>query len=177
VIPIARPLALFGLLFVGIAIDGAWLSRLPLGLSPDLVVLVLISAAVRGGLPTGAVLGATAGYLRDLASGTPLGVHTFAYLVVGIAAGSTMTLLDFDQRLVPAATAAVATMLTALVTGGVVLATGLASVDWLQLLGVAAIVAAINAVLARPVDALVRGAERAASRRHPTKAIGYRVFR
>ena len=174
---IARPLLLLALLFAGIAVDGAWLSRVPLGLAPDLVVLVLISAAVRGGLPTGALLGVTAGYLRDLASGTPLGVYTFAYLVVGIAAGSMMTMLDFDERLVPAMTATVATILVSLVTGVVVVVTGLATVDWLELLGTGAIVAVINAMLARPVDALVRAAERAARRRHPAKPIAYRVFR
>jgi len=174
---VTRPLLLFGLLFAGLAVDGAWLSRVPLGFAPDLVVLVLIAAAVRGGLPTGALLGATAGYLRDVAGGSPLGVYTLAYLVVGIAAGSMMTLLDFDQRFVPAMTAAGATMLVSLVTGGVVVVTGLASVAWLDLLGSSAIVAGMNAVLARPVDALVRGAERAARRRHPSKPIAYRVFR
>ena len=175
--PMARPLLLFGLLFTGIAVDGAWLSRVLWGLAPDLVLLVLLSAAVRGGLPTGALLGATAGYLRDLASGTPLGVYTFAYLVAGIAAGSMTTVLDFDQRPVPAATAAVATLLLSLLTGVVVVVTGLATVDWLELLWSGAIAAAINAVLARPVDALVRGAERAARRRHRAKPIAYRVFR
>ncbi len=172
-----RPLLLVGMLFAGTVIDGAWLSRLPLGISPDLVVLVLISAAVRGGLPTGALLGATAGYLRDLASGNPLGVYTFAYLVVGLAAGSTMTLLDFNQRLVPAMTAGVATVLVYLVAAWAVAVTGLAPVNWLDLVGSAAIVAPANALLARPVDALVRRAEYVARRRHPAKAIGYRVFR
>jgi rod shape-determining protein MreD len=172
-----RPLLLCALLFAGIAVDGAWLSRVPMGLAPDIVILVLLSAAVRGGLATGALLGAAAGYLRDVAGGTPLGVYTFAYLVVGIAAGSMMTLLDFDQRFVPAMTAAGATLLVSIVTGAVVAATGLASVAWLDLMASAAMVAGINAALARPMDALVQGVERAARRRHPSKPIAYRVLR
>lgn len=175
--PIARPLALVGLLLAGTALDGAWLSRLPAGLAPDLTLLVLISAAVRGGLVTGALLGATAGYLRDLASGTPLGIHTFAYLIVGIAAGSAIAMLDFDQRFVPAATGAVATMGLSLLTAGVVIVTGLAPVDWFTLVLGAAPAGGVNALLARPVDAVVRAAERAARRRYPTRAIGYRIFR
>lgn len=172
-----RPLILCALLFAGIAIDGAWLSRVPMGLAPDLVVLVLISAAVRRGLPTGALLGAAAGYLRDVAGGTPLGVHTFAYLVVGITAGSMMTLVDFDHGFTAAMTAAGATMLVSLVTGAVVAATGLAPVAWLELVKGAAVVAGINAVLARPIDALVQSAERAGRRRHPSKPIAYRMVR
>lgn len=172
-----RPLLLVGLLFAGTAIDGAWLSRLPFGIAPDLAVLVLISAAVRGGLPTGALLGGAAGYLRDLASGTPLGVYTLVYLIVGCAAGSTMTILDFNQRLVPAMTAAVATVLVSLLAGGVITVTGLAPVNWLDLVWSAAIVASANALFARPVDALVCRAEHVARRQHPAKAIGYRVFR
>ncbi len=46
--------ALFvGLIVAGTVITGAWLSRLPLPASPDLVLLVVLAAAMRRGVETG----------------------------------------------------------------------------------------------------------------------------
>jgi hypothetical protein len=86
-------------------------------------------------------------------------------------------MLDFDQRFVPAATGAAATLGLSLLTAGTVIATGLAPVDWPRLLLTGAAAGTINACLARPVDLIVRGAERAVRRRYATTPIGYRVLR
>lgn len=171
-----RTVLLGVLLAGGTLIDSAWLSRLPLPALPDLVLLVVVVAAVRRGLETGALLGAAAGYLRDLTNGSPLGVFTIAYLAVGVAAGSAMSVVDFDQRPAPAAVAVAATVLLHLTVGAVVAATGLASVPWM-VLGQGLVVAAVlNALLARPVDNLVRWVDRVSRPRFPAKAIGYRLW-
>ncbi len=170
--------ALLGLLLAGgTLIDSAWFSRLPLPAVPDLVLLVVVVAGVRGGLVSGTLLGAAGGYLRDLTSGSPLGVFTITYLVVGIAAGSAMSVVDLDQWPAPAATAAAASALVYLTGGAVVAATGLATVEWMPLLQGLVVAAALNAPLARPVDVLIQWVDRTSRRRFPAKAIGYRVWR
>src|SRR3990172_9934606 len=95
--------ALFGMfLAAAAAVEGAWLSRLPLPAAPDLLLLIVVAAGVRRGLEAGALLGVTAGYVRDLTGGSPLGIFTFAYLAAGVAAGSVMSVVDFNHRLAPA---------------------------------------------------------------------------
>lgn len=170
--------SLLGLLLaLGAAIDSAWLSRLALPAFPDFVMLVIVVAGVRGGLVTGTLLGASGGYLRDLTTGSPLGVFTLTYLVVGIAAGSAMALVDFDRWPGLAATAAAASGLVHLVGAAVIAATGLGNVEWIALLQVLVVAAVLNAPLARPTDAVVRWVDRVSRRRFPEKAIGYRLWR
>ncbi len=171
-------IVLLGLLLMsGTLLDSAWLSRLRLAASPDLVLLVVVVAGVRGGLVNGTLLGASAGYLRDLVTGSPLGVFTMGYLLVGVAAGSMISVVDLDQASAPAAAAAIATALLHLIVSTIVTATGVAGVQWPVLIQGLIVAAAVNAALARPVDRLVRWVDRVAYRRFPEKAIGYRVWR
>lgn len=171
-------IALLGLLLMaGTVIESAWLSRLRLPGGPDLVLLIVVVAGVRGGLLNGTLLGLTAGYLRDLTSGSPLGVFTMGYLVVGVAAGSAISVVDLDDVFAPGAAAAGASALLHLTVGAVVAATGAAPVDGIALLEGLGLAAVLNAPLARPVDALVRWVDRVTRRRFPEKAIGYRVLR
>jgi rod shape-determining protein MreD len=165
------------LLSVVAAVEGAWLSRLPLPAAPDILLLIVIAAGVRRGLETGALLGAAAGYVRDLTSGSPLGVFTFAYLLTGVAAGSVMAVVDFSHRLAPALMAAAGTAVMYLVSGALVAAAGLASAPWAgfvpDLLGAVA----INALVVRAADALYCRVEQWSHRPFPEKAIGYRILR
>ena len=165
------------LLAAATVVGSAWLSRLPLPAVPDLVMLIVLSAGIRRGLETGALLGAAGGYLRDLTSGGPLGLYTFVYVILGTAAGSTMTVVNLNQRWVPTAAAAAATGLVYLTSGAVVAMTGVATVQWMPLIQSMVAAAALNALLARPLDGLVCWVDRIARRRYPAKAIGYRVPR
>jgi len=169
-----RVALLAGLIAAGVVINGAWLSRLPLPAAPDLVLLVVLAAAMRRGLETGALLGVAAGYLRDLVGGSPLGLYTLSYLIMGASAGAAMTMVDLQQRRMPAVTAALGTALLYATSGLVVTATGVAPVQWASLAMVAAAAALLNAVLARPVDTLVGWADRLTQRRYAARVIGHR---
>jgi len=170
--------ALFiGLVAAGTVINGAWLSRLPLPASPDLVLLVVLAAAMRRGVETGVLMGAAAGYLRDLVGGSPLGLFTVAYLALGAAAGATVTLVDLQQRHMPAVTAVLGTAFLYAASGLMVALTGLADVQWATLAFDAAVAALLNAALARPVDALVGWADGLPQRRYAARAAGLRGLR
>ena len=174
----ATRIALLAILLIsGTLIDSAWLSRLRLPALPDPVLLVVMVAGLRGGLVNGVLLGVAAGYLRDLVSGSPLGVFTMGYVLVGVAAGSMTSVVDLDQPAAPAVAAAGATALLHLSVSAIVVATGVATVQWPTLLEGLIVAAAINAVLARQVDRLVNWVDRVSYRRFPEKAIGYRVWR
>lgn len=166
-----------GLIAAAVVVGGAWLSRLPLPAAPDLLLLVVLAAAMRRGVETGVLIGAAAGYLRDLVGGSPLGLFTLCYLLVGATAGAAKTLVDVQQRRVPAFTAAVGTVLLSAVLGFVVTLTGLAAVHWTALAWDAAVSAVLNAVLARPVYAVVAWADGLPQRRYAARAAGLRGVR
>ncbi|MDR7481786.1 MAG: rod shape-determining protein MreD [Armatimonadota bacterium] len=172
-----RPLLLGVLLALAAAIDGAWLSRLPLPAPPDVLLLLVVTTGVRQGVVQGALAGAVAGYLRDLVAGSPLGVYMLAYLVVGTAAGAVMASLDYDQPTGPVVTAVAATLLVTAVGTGILLLAGLGPAPWPQIGWQLTAGAAVNALLARPVDTLLRWAERAGRRSYPARALPFRGVR
>jgi cell shape-determining protein MreD len=140
-------------------------------------LLIVVAAGVRRGLETGALLGVTAGYVRDLTGGSPLGIFTFAYLAAGVAAGSVMSVVDFNHRLAPALMAIAATICLYLISGMLVAATGLASTPWVGVFPSLAAAAVVNAILARTMDGVFCRVEHLGRRPFPEKAIGYRVLR
>lgn len=171
-------IALFAaLLGAGAVVDGAWLSRLPRWASPDLLLLIAVAFGLRRGVAAGALVGAAAGYLRDLTSSSPLGIFTLSYLAVGTAAGALAAMVDLGQRYLYAAAAVLATLGLSLASGLVVAATGLTSVGWPLLLREAAAAAAVNALFARPVAAGVVWAEAVSRRRDPAKIVARRAIR
>jgi rod shape-determining protein MreD len=174
---VLRAVLLAGCLVAGAVVDGAWFWRLPMDVGPDLLLLVVLSVGLRNGFETGAIIGAAAGYLRDLITGSPLGMFMLAYLVIGAAAGAARVMVDLHQRAMPAAAAMVGTVVLALMSAVIVTVTGVAQVSWPMLAADAAIGAALNALLARWVDALVRGIDRLAERRYSGRVIGHKVLR
>lgn len=172
-----RTALLAALLVLTAVMNGAWLSRVPLAAVPDLSLLVVLSVALRWGVEAGALAGAVAGYLRDLLSGSPLGLHVLALLVVGAAAGASSPLVDVQQRSAPAVAGAMGTMLAALLVGLIIAVTGVAPVDWLALAGQGAVAAAGAVLLAPLVDRVVRGIDRVTQRRYEGRLIGGRPAR
>lgn len=165
------------LLVVGTGVQGAWLSRLPPRITPDLLLLVVLAVAIRRGPEAGACWGAAAGYLRDLVGGGPLGLFTLTYLVVGAAAGAASSAVDPRQRHVPAAVAFLGTFLLMAASGAVVAAAGMATVKWHALAGETWMAAAANALLAGPASTLVGWAERLTARRYAGRTVVQRVPR
>jgi rod shape-determining protein MreD len=158
-------------------VDTAWLSRLPLYGAPDILLLAVLSIGLRQGLDAGALVGAAAGYLRDLIGGSPMGLYALSYLLVGAAAGAAGPLVDLHQRAMSAAAAMVGTTLLAVLMAGAVVVTGVAPVRWLVVLYAVAVAAVLNALLAGPVDRLMRWIDRLARRRYEGRMIGHKVLR
>lgn len=76
-------------LLIGTAlVQSAWLARVDvLGARPDLMLLVVLIWTVVRGQEEGLVWGAIGGFVTDLISGGPLGIHILAYLAVALLAG------------------------------------------------------------------------------------------
>lgn len=165
------------LLVVSVVVQGAWLSRLPPRVTPDLLLLLVLAVALRRGLEAGAFCGAAAGYLKDLVGGGPLGLFSLAYLAAGAAAGAASSVVDLRQRHVPAAAAFLGTFLLVAASGAVVAAAGTATVRWHALAGETWTAAAANALLAGSVSAAVGWAERLTSRRYAGRTVVQRVLR
>ncbi|MDQ7859787.1 MAG: rod shape-determining protein MreD [Armatimonadota bacterium] len=174
---LARTALLLGLLITGTVVDGAWLARLPLRASPDLSILVVLAAALRYGLLPGALLGAAAGYLRDLVGGSPLGLYMLSYLLVGAAAGAVAPAVDLQQRAVAPAAAFAGVAALALVTAGLVTLTGVAAVHWVRLTGEVLLTGALTAVLAGLADRAVRAVDHLTRRRYAGRVISHGVLR
>jgi rod shape-determining protein MreD len=171
---VVRNTLLVVLLSAAVIVDVTWLARLPLGGAPDVLLLTVLSVGLRHGLVAGALVGAVAGYLRDLVGGGPMGLYALAYLLTGSAAGAASPLVDVQQRGVPAAAAVVGTALLTALIAGAVLATGIAPVPWVPVARGAAAAGVLNALLAHPIDRVVAWFDRLAARRYEDRMIGHR---
>jgi rod shape-determining protein MreD len=174
---VLRAALITGCLIAASVVDSAWLSRLPWGPGPDLLLLMVLSVGLRRGLTVGALIGAVAGYLHDLTTGGPLGVYTFSYLALGATAGAASPMVDLQQRAMPVAVAVLGTLMLTAVSALTVTVTGVAPAQWPSVGIDAAVAVILNALLARPVDAVVRGIDRLTQRRYTGRVIGHRVLR
>ncbi|MGQ0679456.1 MAG: rod shape-determining protein MreD [Actinomycetota bacterium] len=73
------------------------------GVSPDLLLAVVISFALLEGPSAGAVLGFAGGFLRDLLLDAPVGITGLSYLVIGYLVGSIRPYIGSNTVFVPAA--------------------------------------------------------------------------
>lgn len=128
------------------------------GYHPDIMVLVVVLAALIGGSQRGAVVGFVVGLLTDLFLQTPIGLSALTYTVVGFAMGSLRAaVVDAAPWLVPvgaisgSALAVVGfALLEAIMGQPAVLHHGLAVV--------VLVVGVVNAVLALPSSRVLRWA-------------------
>ena len=162
---VGRALMLIAVAFVGLVLVASAQAVLPLDWprhvpGPDVVLLVVVYLGLsgRGGLSGACALALFLGWLADLFSGAPKGLHMVAYALVGIAArGASWRLLVRGGAL----TALVAGMF-ALALGGMVVALRtslLPSLGWGALRQVP-LAAAVTALAAPPMFRLLRRLDR-----------------
>jgi rod shape-determining protein MreD len=151
------PLRLVALGFLAVVVQITAVSQVTiLGVSADLLPLVVAAVGLLCGSLPGAVFGFSVGLFADLALVQKLGVTSILYIVIGYGSGRLRELRDPAHGLVPLAVGAVA---TAFATGGFALLQFLLGAKApVSLLLVRQIVVAIllGALLALPVHALVR---------------------
>ncbi len=103
-------------------------ARIPqLGPQIDLVLLLVVGWALVRGPEPGAVGGLVGGLLQDLLSGWPLGLRAGPKVVVGFVFGLGSQVVHLEGRMVPAVTAALATLTCQAVTWGLVRVLGWAA--------------------------------------------------
>ena len=151
------PLRLAALGFLAVVVQIAAISQITVfGVSVDVAPLLVASVGLLAGSLPGAVFGFGVGLLVDLALVQTLGVTSLLYIAIGYAAGRLRELRDPAHGLVPVAVGAAA---TAVATIGFALMQFLLGVDapvsWLLLRHVVVTIL-LGALLALPVDALVR---------------------
>lgn len=73
------------------------------GVSPDLLLAVVICFAILEGPSAGAALGFFGGFLRDLLLDAPAGLTGLSYLVIGYVVGSVRPYVGSETVFVPAA--------------------------------------------------------------------------
>lgn len=71
------------------------------GVTPDVVLVVLVFVAQRNGVMTGQVCGFVAGVVVDAMGLAPLGFYALSYTVIGAAAGATRGKVFVDPVVMP----------------------------------------------------------------------------
>jgi rod shape-determining protein MreD len=125
------------------------------GAHPDLMLLLPIAAGIAGDAEEGAVMGFVAGLAADLLLPTPFGLSALVFCLVGFAVGASTGAVTREvwwfPPLVALAASAVAVMLYAVI--GAVL--GQEQFLRVDLAGIVAVVAVVNAILAAPAVRMV----------------------
>ena len=80
------------------------------GISPDLMLLLVVSFAFLHGARYGSLMGFCAGLLNDLAMGTFFGINIFSRTIIGFVCGRFSDQVFKDQILLPIFAALVATL-------------------------------------------------------------------
>lgn len=130
-----------------------------LGACPDLMLLCAVCAGLVGGPGLGGLVGFSAGLMADLfLQTTPLGLSALSYCLVGYAVGAVRRSFLQEGWLLAPATALVASaagVVTFVVAGVMVGQAQLTRSGPLAIAETAAVVGAINAVVATPVSRIL----------------------
>lgn len=136
---------------------------------PQVMLLVAVAGGLLAGAERGALIGFTAGLLADLFVQTPLGLSALTFALVGFVVGSVQSGIVHSAWWIGPLTALAASFAGVLLYGMLGAIIGQAHFVSPRLIGIAAGVGAMNAVLAPPVMrlmtwALDSGQERAFAR-------------
>ncbi len=92
--------ALFGL--VAFLLRVSLFARLPIdGVTPDLLLVVVVMTALRQGAYRGMIVGLVGGLVEDVATGRLIGMHALGLMLAGLAAGFLRRRLYPDPWFIP----------------------------------------------------------------------------
>ncbi|MGH9154661.1 MAG: rod shape-determining protein MreD [Acidimicrobiales bacterium] len=117
------------------------------GVSPDLLLLLAVAGGIVGGRERGAVVGFAAGLAADLLSQTPFGLSSLAFGLVGYGVGTLQAALIRLAWWIPLATGMAASAAGVLLYGLLGALMGQSYLLAPELVALAAVVGALNAVL------------------------------
>ena len=100
------PLLLAAIVVQAVALPGA----VPLGIRPDIVLVIVVAWGMLRGWQEGMMVGMIGGLLTDLTAATPWGINIVRLAALGFAAGIVMQRLERQSPLIPVAGAGVATL-------------------------------------------------------------------
>lgn len=139
-------------LFVALTLHHSLFASARLGdVRADLMLLSAVAAGVAGGPERGAIVGFAAGVVADLFVHSPLGLSALAFSLVGFAVGVLHTSVIRQAWWIAPLTACAASFVGVVLYGVLGAVLGQAHLFQVQLLVVAAGVAAANTVVALPV--------------------------
>jgi rod shape-determining protein MreD len=104
-----RALILSIYVILAVAIQATWLKAL--NVTPDLVLILVVSLGLLRGPDQGLIFGLIAGFFMDLLSGGIIGVHALSKMALGFSAGFMEKTIFKDNLLIPSFTVFGATLL------------------------------------------------------------------
>ncbi|MDP9005725.1 MAG: rod shape-determining protein MreD [Actinomycetota bacterium] len=128
------------------------------GVAADVLLLVAIAAGMSGGADQGAAVGFGAGLLADFFLQTPFGLSALTYSLVGYGVGAFQATVLHTGRWITLLTALVASALGVALFAAVATVLGQDHLLALRLLGIAGVVAVLNAALAPAAVRVLRWA-------------------
>jgi rod shape-determining protein MreD len=131
----------------------------PLGVHPEIMLLLAICAGILGGSSRGAIVGFFAGLLNDLLLSGSLGISALCFALVGFAAGVLEDSVIRSSRLISMAIAAVGSAVGVLMYACLSQLLGAHSLSDPRLWLIITIVSVINGVLCLAALPLCRWAE------------------
>jgi len=153
-----RRASLFALLILtAVLLQTTAFSRLTLfGVSPDLILVVVISFALLDGPSVGAAAGFSGGLLRDLLLDSPKGLTGLSYLLVGYVVGSLRPYVQSTSLLVPVGGVFVGSLVGTALYQTLLVLLGRASLPATDAIRIVALTSVYNTLLVPFVYPLVR---------------------
>ena len=126
------------------------------GVTPDLVLVLVICFALLEGPTTGAVVGFSSGLLRDLLLTSPKGLTGLSYLTIGYVVGSVRPYVESTSVMVPVTGVFLGSLAATSLYGLLEALLGLETVPFGRTVQVVLLVAVYNTLLVPFVYPLVR---------------------